>query len=130
MIVIDASAAVEWLLHSTAGRRIEERIYSGAESLHAPHVLDLEVANTFRRLVSQQAISPLRAAEGLSDLLAVRLLRYRHTASIPRIWQLRHNLSAYDAAYVVLAERLGATLITRDGRLASAPGHMARIELF
>ena len=130
MIVIDASAAVEWLLHSAAGRRIEARIYSTGLDLHAPHLIDLEVVNSLRRLVSQNVVSAFRAEEALSDLLALRLFRHRHSASILRIWQLRHNLSAYDAAYVALAELLGATLITRDSRLASTPGHTADIELF
>jgi predicted nucleic acid-binding protein len=130
VIVIDASAAVEWLLHSSAGGRIEHRIYSAGENLHAPHVLDLEVAHTFRRLVRDHALSAIRAEEALADLLALRLLRHPHSALLPRIWHLRHNLSAYDAAYVALAERLRAPLITRDSHIAAAPGHSAQIELF
>ena len=130
MIVIDASAAVEWLLHSSAGRRIEERIYAGRESLHAPHVLDLEVAQTFRRLVREHAISSERAGEALTDLLLLRILRHPHSSLLPRIWHHRHNLTAYDAAYVALAENLDAALLTRDTRLAAASGHAARVELF
>jgi len=64
------------------------------------------------------------------DLLDLRLTRYPHFMLLARVWQLRHNFSAYDAAYVGLAEKLGAPLITRDGRLAAAPGHVAIIELF
>jgi predicted nucleic acid-binding protein len=126
---MDASAAVQWLLHSSAGWRIEKRIYAGGESLHAPHVIDLEVAQTFRRLVREHAISSERALEALSDLLALRILRHPHSSLLSRIWQLRHNLSAYDAAYVALAENLGAALVTRDSRLAAASGHAALIEL-
>jgi predicted nucleic acid-binding protein len=130
VIVMDASAAVEWLLHSSAGWRIEERVYAGRESLHAPHLLDLEVAQTLRRLVREHFISAERAAEVLGDLLLLRILRHPHASLLPRIWHLRHNLTAYDAAYVALAESLGAVLITRDERLAAASGHTARVEVF
>jgi predicted nucleic acid-binding protein len=127
---MDASAAIEWLLHSSAGGRIEERIYAARESLHAPHVIDLEVAQAFRRLTRERAVSAERAEQAISDLMALRILRYPHSSLLPRIWQYRHNLSAYDAAYVALAEKLGAPLITRDARLAAASGHTAHIELF
>lgn len=130
MIVLDASATVDWLLQTSAGRHIEQRIYSAKNSLHAPHLLDIEVAQVFRRLVREGAVSTQRADEALQDLLDLRLVRYPHWLVLPRVWQLRHNLSAYDAAYVALAEKLGAPLITRDGRLATAPGHAATIELF
>ncbi|MGA2859637.1 MAG: type II toxin-antitoxin system VapC family toxin, partial [Candidatus Sulfotelmatobacter sp.] len=108
MIVLDASAAVDWLLQTSAGRRIEKRIYSGNETLHAPHLLDLEVMQVLRRLALQGVVSVRRADEAVRDLLDLRLTRYPHLVFLPRIWQLRHNLSAYDAAYIVLAEQLGA----------------------
>ena len=130
MIVLDASATVDWLLQTPAGRRIESRIYSRHESLHAPHLLDLEVAQVLRRLVRQGILAAKRADEAVRDLLDLRIQRYPHFVFVPRIWQLRYNLSAYDAAYIVLAEQIGARLITRDHRLASAPGHAAKIELF
>ncbi len=130
MIVLDASAAVDWLLQTPVGLRIEERIYSRNESLHAPELLDLEVAQVLRRLVREAAVSPHRAAQAIQDLLDLRLTRYPHFVFLPRIWQLRHNLSAYDAAYVALAERLGAILLSRDARLSSASGHTASVELF
>jgi predicted nucleic acid-binding protein len=78
----------------------------------------------------QEVVSAHRADEAFSDLLDLRITRYPHLVLLPRIWQLRHNFSAYDAAYIVLAEKLGAVLVTRDGRLASASGHAAAIELF
>ena len=130
MIVLDASAAVDWLLQTAAGLRIEKRIYMRNETLHAPHLLDLEVTQVMRRLARQGMVSALRADEAIRDLLDVRMTRYSHLVLLPRIWQLRHNFSAYDAAYIVLAEKVGAALLTRDSRLASASGHAATIELF
>lgn len=129
MIVLDASAAVDWLLQTPAGHKIEKRIYARNESLHAPHLLDLEVAQVLRRLVRETLISAQRADVAMEDFRDLRVTRYPHSIFLPRIWQLRHNLSAYDAAYVVLAEKLSATLITCDKRLASAPGHTVQIEL-
>ena len=130
MIVLDASAVIDWLLQTSAGQRIERRIYSRNESLHAPHLLDVEVVQVLRSLVREGSVSKGRAAQAIEDLLVLRIARYPHFAMLPAIWHLRHNLSAYDAAYVVLAETLGATLLTCDRRLGSAPGSTARIEVF
>jgi predicted nucleic acid-binding protein len=130
VIVLDASAAVDWLLQTSAGQRIEQRIYSHNESLHTPHVFDLEVTQVLRRLVREGAVPAHRADEAIRDLLDLRITRYPHFVLLPRIWHLRHNFSAYDAAYIVLAEKLGSALVTRDGRFASASGHAAPIELF
>ena len=129
MIVLDASAAVDWLVQAAAAQRIESRIFSRSQSLHTPEFLDLEVAQVLRRLVREGALSASRAEAAIQDLLDLRITRYPHSVLLPRIWQLRHNLSAYDAAYVVLAEKLGATLLTRDARLASAAGHAVTIEV-
>lgn len=130
MIVLDASAAIDWLLQTPAGREIEKRIYQRSESLHAPHVLDLEVGQVLRRLEREGTLSKERAGEAIQDLVDLRINRYPHFVLLPRIWQLRHNLSAYDAAYVALAEQLDATLITRDARLQSAAGRAVDIEVF
>jgi predicted nucleic acid-binding protein len=130
MIVLDASAAVDWLLQTSAGQSIEKRIYIRNETLHAPHLLDLEVTQVLRRLAFQEVVSARRADEAVRDLLDLRIARYPHLVLLPRIWQLRHNCSAYDAAYIVLAEKLRAALLTRDARLASASGHEASIEIF
>jgi len=130
VIVLDASAAIDWLLQTDAGQRIEKRIYSRGESLHAPHLLDVEVAQVLRRLVREGAVSAQRADQALQDLLDLRVTRYPHFVFLSRIWQLRNNLSAYDAAYVSLSEKLGATLITRDTRLASASVRGVSFELF
>jgi predicted nucleic acid-binding protein len=129
VIVVDASAVIDWLLQTAAGQQIENRIYSRGESLHAPHLLDLEVAQVLRRLVREAAISAQRADQALHDLLDLRVTRYPHFVFLPHIWRLRHNPSAYDAAYVALTDKLGATLITRDARLASAAPAIS-IELF
>ena len=129
MIVLDASAAVDWLVQTPAAQRIESRIFSRTQSLHAPELLDLEVAQVLRRLVREGRLSAFRAEQAIQDLLDLRITRYPHTLLLPRIWQLRHNLSAYDAAYVVLAEKLGATLLTRDAKLAAAAGYAANIEI-
>ncbi len=128
--MLDASAAIDWLLQTGPGKQIENRIYSRGESLHAPHLLDVEVAQVLRRLVRESAVSAPRADQALQDLLSLRVTRYPHLPFLPEIWRLRHNLSAYDAAYFVLAEQLGATLITRDRRLASAVARGVIIELF
>ena len=130
MIVLDASAAVDWLLQTSAGERIERRLYARNESLHAPHLLDLEVAQVMRRLVREEMISAVRGEEAVRDLFDLRIARYPHYVFLSWVWRHRDNLSAYDAAYVALAEELGATLVTRDNRLASAAGRAAKIEVF
>jgi predicted nucleic acid-binding protein len=130
VIVLDASAAIDWLLQTAVGQEIEDRLYSRGESLHAPHLLDLEVPQVLRRLVWDGAVSAPRADQAVQDLIDLRLTRYPHFVFLPHIWRLRDTLSAYDAAYVALAEKLGATLITRDARLASASARRVSIELF
>lgn len=129
MIVLDPSAAVDRMLQTVAGQQIEKRIFLQNESLHAPHLLDLELAQVLRRLVRERVVSVHRADQAIHDLLDLRITRYPHFVLLPRIWQLRDTFSAYDAAYGVLAEKLGATLITRDRRLASASGQDATVEL-
>jgi predicted nucleic acid-binding protein len=130
VIVLDASAAIDWLLQTAAGKQIEERIYERGESLHAPHLLDLEVAQVLRRLVREGGVSAPRADQAIQDLFDLRLTRYPHFVFLSRIWRLRENFSAYDAAYLALAQKLGATLVTRDSRLASASARLVTLELF
>lgn len=125
MIVLDSSAALSALLNPNAwsARRLE-----AATRVHAPHLIELEVASALQRLVRQRRLSASRAEQVLADLLRLPLRRHRTTALLPRIWQLCGNLTPYDASYVALAERLGLPLVTVDRRLARAPGHQARIE--
>ena len=130
MIVLDASAVVDWLLQTPAGQRIEQRIYARNDTLHTVHLLDVEFAQVLRRLVREGTLARKRAEEAMEDLIAVRVTRYAPFLVLHRIWQLRQNLSAYDAAYVALAEELEAPLITRDQRIAATPGHAAAIEVF
>ena len=102
---------------------------STRSTLHAPALVDLEVAQVFRRYVMRREITSARARAGLDLLLLFPLERYLHDPLLPRIWELRENLTAYDAAYVALAEALRAPLVTCDARLAGAAGIRARIEV-
>jgi predicted nucleic acid-binding protein len=130
MIVLDASAAIDWLLQTPAGLRIEQRIYARQDTLHSVHLLDLEFVQVLRRLVREGTLAPRRAVEAIEDMAALRIARYPPVLLLQRIWRLRQNLTAYDAAYVALAEELQAPLITRDRRIAAAPGHAAAVEVF
>jgi len=133
MIVLDASAAVDWLLQTPAGQSIDQRIYRShgqTETLHTIHLIDVEFAQVLRRLVREGTLTTRRAKDAIEDLIALRLTRYAPALLLKRIWQLRQNLTAYDAAYVALAEELKAPLITRDRRIAAAPGHAAAVEVF
>lgn len=129
MIVTDASVVLEVLLRTSAAARIEDRILDPRESLHAPHLLDLEVAQVLRRYVSRRELSANRGQASLDLFAKFPIRRYTHEPLLSRIWSLRANLTAYDAAYVALAEGLGATLLTRDEGIAGAAGHTADVEL-
>ena len=129
MIVVDASAALEALLRTPAASVVERRLFDPLETLHAPYLLDVEVAQVVRRYAANGDIDDERGREALADLMDFPLRRYPHDFLLPRVWDLRNNLTAYDAVYVALAEALDATLLTRDKRLADAPGHHARVEL-
>jgi len=129
MTVVDASAILEVLLQSPAASRVESRLFRAGETLHAPHLLDLEIAQVLRRYAAWKQLSESRAREAIQGLTDFPLTRYPHLVLLPRIWALRADLSAYDAAYVALAEALNAPLVTRDARMGKAPGHGARIEV-
>ena len=128
MIVVDASAVVEVVAH----RRIDAlpgRLDQGG-TLHAPHLLDVEVTNAIRGLVSRAEISVDAASSARTDAAEMSITLYPHALLLERAWQLRDMLSTYDAVYVALAELLPAPLITCDARLAATHGHSAEIELF
>ncbi len=120
---------IEVLLRTQTGIEIEKRILSPFENLCAPHLLDLEIAQVLRRYCTSGDMSPERGQEALGDLMDLPITRYPHDIFLPRIWELRNNITAYDAVYVALAEALSAPLLTCDKRLSSAPGHEVVIEL-
>jgi predicted nucleic acid-binding protein len=130
MIVLDASAAVELLLNTPRAVGIAARLAAPMETMHVPQLLSIEVASALRVLEARKQVSSADAARALVELLGFGLIAYAHEPLVARVWQLRGNLTAYDAVYIALAEHLVAPLITCDARLAAAPGHHATIELF
>ncbi len=129
MIVLDASAVLELILNTSNGLLVKYRIADPAESLHAPHLLSVEVAQVLRRYVATESVNPEVAAAALEDLGALDVARYEHESLLERVWELSDNVTAYDAVYLALAEVLEAPLLTFDAKLAAAPGHVASIEL-
>lgn len=127
--VPDASVLLEILLRTPAGRDLEGRLLAPGETLHAPHLLDVEVAQATRRYWMQGDLGADRGRVLLEDLERMPLERYGHRPLLRRMWELRENATAYDAAYLALAEALGAPLLTRDAALASVPGCRARVEV-
>ncbi len=129
MIVLDASVVVDLLLDLLpAAAHIAARL-KDEKTLAAPHLLDVEVAQVVRRFVLARKLDPARAERALQDLADMPLRRYPHTPLLERISSLRDNATAYDAAYLALAEALAAPLLTRDAALAVVPGSRAVIEL-
>jgi predicted nucleic acid-binding protein len=126
--VVDASVLVEYL---TVGENVEAaRAAIGRERwVWAPALIDAEVGNALRRLVRSKELGPRKATAALDDFLDMRIQRVPHRSLVDRAWQLRDNVTFYDALYVALAEALGAPLLTRDARLARAPGIRTEVEL-
>jgi predicted nucleic acid-binding protein len=129
VIVLDASALVELLLHTPTGEAIAARIADPAVGLHVPHLADIEVAQALRRYAKDGELDAATAVAALDDLHALDLQRHAHEPLLGRVWELRHHLTAYDAVYVALAELLETVLLTCDARLARAPGATRRVEL-
>jgi predicted nucleic acid-binding protein len=129
VIVIDASALLEALLQTPAAAVVEDRLRGEGLPLHAPHLIDLEITQVLRRYEASGRVEAARCQEALDDLKDFPLRRYQHDVLLQRVWELRHNLSTYDAAYAALAEALDATLLTRDRHLAAASGHRARVDV-
>jgi predicted nucleic acid-binding protein len=128
VIVADASAIVDLLLAGPGTDEVRQRLVDTGEVLICPHLLDIEVLHALRRLVRKKRLDPTRGSQALADLAGLPLLRHDHEPLLRRMWELRHSLSACDAAYVVLAETAGVPLVTRDVGLARSTGHGARIE--
>lgn len=129
MTVLDASAVVEVLLGTERGRSVADRIADPQISLDAPHLLDVEVAQALRRLVSVGDLEVEAATRALADLRALDVERHAHEPLLERVWALRENLTAYDAVYVALAEALDTTVLTCDTHLSRAPGLGGRVEV-
>ena len=127
-MVLDASAAVELLLNTAPGRRLRARLADEAEIIHAPHLIDLEIAQVLRQYVLSGALHERSGTAALRRWRDFDVERYPHEPLLDRVWQLRANVSAYDAVYVALAEALSDVLVTGDRRLARAPGLTVGIE--
>jgi predicted nucleic acid-binding protein len=124
--VADTSAVVDYLIGTDLGVWVSERLESEPQ-VHAPHLLDVEVVGVLRRLVRARDVTRRRAEQALGDLIDLRIARYAHVPLLPRMWDLRDNVPARDAAFVALAELLDAELVTTDRRLAAAPGVRAKV---
>lgn len=129
MIVLDTSALLDVLIGRPASQSLLARL-ARDDDLHAPHLIDIEVLHALRRLVRTSVVRSDRAAEAHADLAELSITRYPLGSMADRVWELRGNLTAYDAAFVALAEALGASLITCDRRLAKASSHRARVEVY
>jgi predicted nucleic acid-binding protein len=120
VIVVDASALIEVLLRTSSAQAIEQRLFSSRQAIHAPQLIDVEVAQVVRRYAMVGQIDSDRGRAVLDDLMVFPMWRHSHDVLLPRVWELRNNLSAYDAVYLALAEALDAPLLTHDQRLATA----------
>ena len=130
MIVLDASAAIEWLIKSPTGTKVDRRLFSSPPpTLHVPHLLDVEITQVLRRYVREKTMTTSRGEEALQDLRDLPLNRYPHDILMPRVWELRAVLTAYDAVYVALAELLDAPLLTCDRKVALGSVHRATVEV-
>ena len=122
---------MDLLLRRPGAERLAERLLAEpAGTLHAPHLLDVEVTQVVRRFQRRGDIGEARAGQALDDLIALPIERYGHVELLGRMWELRENASAYDAAYLALAEAVDAPLVTRDEALSSVPGSAARVEVW
>ena len=129
MVVVDTSAVVAALVGQPVQEKLINRL-TGDGDLHAPHLIDVEFLHALRRLSLSGQLTPDRAADARLDFSELTIVRYPHVHLANRIWELRNNITAYDAAYIALSEILGAPLLTCDAALAGASGHSAEVEVF
>ncbi len=127
MAVLDASVLVEYLAGFEHVDAVRSRLLADAGALWAPHLVDAEVGHVLRRAVARGEVGADAAGAALSDLARFPLRRAAHVGLLDRAWELRENMSFYDALYVALAERLDEPLLTLDARLATATGVRAEI---
>ena len=128
MIVLDASVVVELLINGSLADSIREELAGRDDSFIVPHLIDVEAMSALRRLAEGRRIDSHRSAQMLAALAELPAERYAHTPLIERIWQLRHNFTAYDAVYIALSEATGSVLYTCDEKLLR--GHRAQVKLF
>ncbi len=128
MIVLDASIVVELLTNGELAEAIREELEQRIDLFVVPHLLDIEVASALRRLIAARRIDSYYMEQLLAELTALPADRCAHTPLLPRIWELRHNFTCYDAAYIALAEMTDSTLYTCDSKLKK--GHRARTKVF
>ncbi len=127
--VVDATAVIDLLLNGDRAFALRKRLLMHFQTLHSPHLIDLEVLQFIRRRRLQGDVDDVRADEAIADHLALPIRRYPHHILLLRSWELRINFTAYDAAYVALAEHLRATLVTSDARLAKAAARFVSVEV-
>lgn len=128
MLVVDTSALIAALFDDPSPYPLIERLLG--EGFHAPHLVDVEFTHTVRRLVRTGDLTLQRARQGRADFTRLTITRYPHGPFLDRMWDLRENLTAYDAAFVALSEALDVPLVTTDARLSRAPGHHAVVEAY
>ena len=129
MIVVDASVVAHAITEpSDLGGRARAAI-DGGGGLHAPHLIDLEVANFLRKRIAAGTLDDEQTSAALGDLIHLSIRRYPHGPMLPRIWELRDNVTPYDASYIALAEQLGCMLVTSDARLGAVPSARCPIEV-
>lgn len=129
-LVLDASALAEYLVGSTLGREAAKHLDSQAGEIHVPHLAVIETASVIRAWVRKGELAIERAEQVLIDLRDLPARRWPAEFLLPRIWQLRDNLTVYDATYVALSEQLDASLLTADSRLARGVAALATCPIF
>ena len=130
MLVIDASAALELLMTTRSGFAVEEHVLESGEPLAAPHLIDVEVLHVIRKFHRTGVLTRRRSEQAIDDFGDLPITRYGHELLRSNMWRMRDNLTAYDAAYIALAELLDAPIVTCDGKLARSSGHDVSVHLF